>query len=797
MCSINHFFILYFAIFSLGSMAQTPENGILQGRVYNAKNNEPVPYATISIGESTKSSQSDTEGNFLFTDLKPGYTVVKATSVGFKTYMSAPFLITNAKKTNIDIPLEENQITLQEVTVQSSPFRRKEESPVSLRRIGTAEMERIPGSNRDISRVIQAFPGVSSTPAYRNDIIVRGGGASENRFYLDGIEIPNLNHFSTQGASGGPVGMINIDFVKEINFYSGAFPASRGNAMSSVLEINQLDGNKEKTRFKGSLGASDLALTLDGPAGKKTTYMASVRRSYLQFLFAGLGLPFLPTYNDCQFKIRTRINEKNEIIVVGLGAIDQFKLNLKANKTEYQRYILEYLPVFEQWNYAAGFVYKHYSQNGYDTWVVSRNHLNNAQYKYRGNIETDSLKILDYDSYESENKFRYERNARTSSGYKINLGLNLEQSNYYNRTFRQTFTGIPINYRSTLEFYKWGLFGQVSKSYASDRLSFSLGVRSDANSYSNEMNRLTRQLSPRFSVSYALSPRLSVSANTGRYYQLPPYTSLGLRNQTGDLVNKQNHIDYICADHLVTGIEYLPDATSKFSIEGFYKWYHKYPFSIADSISIASKGADYGTFGDEAVVSTSKGRAYGLEIFYQNLGLKGFNFILSYTLVRSEAENVRSGFIPTSWDNKHLLNITCMRSLKRNWDIGFKWRFVGGAPYTPWNIDKSSLATAWNAQGRAYPDYSRFNQSRLKAFHQLDIRIDKEYFYKKWSLRFYADIQNAYGFKSDEQDPLVRETGTDGAYLPATGDLARYPLKTLKSEGGGTVLPTVGLIVEL
>lgn len=782
-------------LLSWNAVAQV-NNGIIEGRLYNAQNNEPVPFATIVIWGSTQGVLSDEQGNFAINGIKPGYYELKVTSVGFKDYTSEPIQVTNAKKSFVEIPLEENQIELKEVTVQASPFRKREESPVSLRRIGISEIEKNPGGNRDISKVIQAFPGVASTPAYRNDVIVRGGGASENRFYLDGVEIPNLNHFATQGASGGPVGIINVDFVKEVNFYSGAFPANRGNALSSVLEFSQIDGNKDKLKFKGAVGASDLALTLDGPAGEKTTFIVSARRSYLQFLFSQLGLPFLPTYNDFQFKARTKFDEKNELTVIGLGAYDQSRLNLKANETEDQKYILNYLPVNDQWNYTFGVVYKHFGKHSYDTWVISRNHLNNIQYKYRNNIETDSLKILDYDSFESENKLRYERTMLSTSGYKVNVGANMEYAKYYNYTYRKTFTGLPYIYNSRLNFVKYGLFGQVSKSYIHAHLTLSLGIRADGNTYSKEMSNMLNQLSPRFSASYAITPKWIVNANVARYYQLPSYTTLGYRNSTGDLVNKNNGLKYISADHAVGGIELLPTEMSRLTVEGFYKWYRNYPFSLSDSISIASKGADFGTFGDEEVVSKAKGNAYGMEVLYQNMDLKGINLILSYTLVRSQSEDLAGKNIPTSWDNRHILNVTALRDLKRNWSVGFKWRFVGGAPYTPWDLDKSSLASGWDAQGRAYPDYSRFNELRLKSFHQLDLRIDKGYFFRTWSMSLYIDVQNVYGFKADEVDPLVRISAADGSFVPASGNPSRYQLKSLTETGGGTILPTIGVIVE-
>ena len=303
------------------------QQGTIKGRIYDASNNEPVPFANIIIFETTIGSSSDLDGNFIFTGLKPGFVRLAVSAVGFETKVTEDFQVTNAKTFFIDVALTPKDFELQEVVIKASPFQRNEESPVSLRTLQISEIEKNPGGNRDISRVIQILPGVASTPAFRNDVIVRGGGAFENAFYLDEIEIPNLNHFATQGSSGGPVGIINADFIREVNFYSGAFPADRGKALSSMLDMKLLDGNKDKMVYRGSIGATDLALTMNGPVTKNSTFIASYRRSYLQFLFDVLGLPFLPTYNDFLLKYKINIDQKNEISFLGLGSIDKFKLN--------------------------------------------------------------------------------------------------------------------------------------------------------------------------------------------------------------------------------------------------------------------------------------------------------------------------------------------------------------------------------------------------------------------------------------------------------------------------------------
>ena len=802
---MNRYILIIAVILISGSnilRAQEEGKGTIEGRIFNASNNEPIPFASIIIWGTNIGSISDIDGNFLFTGIKPGFQQLAASSIGFEDYISPEFLVTNAKNSYIEISMKEANIEINEVVVKASPFRKQEESPVSLRRIGIAEIEKNPGGNRDISKVIQSFPGVASTPAYRNDVIVRGGGPSENRFYLDGVEIPNLNHFATQGASGGPVGIINVDFIREVNFYSGAFPANKGNALSSILDFKQIDGNKEKTRFRGTVGASDLALTLDGPAGEKTSYIISARRSYLQFLFAAIGLPFLPAYNDFQFKLRTRFDQKNELTIIGLGAIDQFKLNLDANETPEQRYILSYIPVNEQWNYTVGAVYKHFGENGYDTWVISRNYLNNIAYKHEQN-NTELPRSFVYSSEESENKFRYERNTETKNKMKVNYGINLEYAYYKNKTFKGLYLSdslVTVDYEANLDMFNYGLFGQISKSYFKNRLALSAGVRFDGSTYDREMSNLLKTFSPRISASYMLSEKLAANFSTGRFYQRPPYTALGFKDNKGNLVNRGNGLTYISADHVVAGIDFSPDEKSKISIEGFYKSYRNYPFSVADSVALASKGADFGTYGDEELISIAEGRTYGIELYGRSLDLEGFNVIFSYTLVWSEFKNkglksTDRKYIPTSWDNRHLFNLTATRSFKRNWDIGFKWRYVGAAPYTPFDYEKSANIAAWDATGAPYLDYSRFNTLRLKPFHQLDIRMDKQYYFDRWSLMFYLDIQNIYNFKAFEPDRLVRESIVNPEVNDDEGN-GLYRLTYIPSEGSGTILPTIGIMIE-
>ena len=378
-------------------------------------------------------------------------------------------------------------------------------------------------------------------------------------------------------------------------------------------------------------------------------------------------------------------------------------------------------------------------------------------------------------------------------------GAGLEYAKYTNTTYQKVFVRdslLTLNYNSTIGLFKWNINGQVTRPFFNDKLTLSLGIRFDANNYNDQMNNMLNQFSPRFSASYGFVKKWFLNFNIARYNQLPAYTTLGFRDNKGTLVNDSLGIKYINVNHFVLGLEFLPKQNSKVSLEGFYKVYGNYPFSVLDSVSLASKGTNYGAYGDEPVTPTSKGRAYGFELYYRDANLFKFNVLVSYTFVRSEFTNFYDSYIPSSWDNKNLISLTVGRKFKHNWELGAKWRFVGGAPYTPYDENKSSLVSAWDAQGRGYLNYDKFNSLRLKSFNQLDIRVDKGFYFKKWSLMFYLDIQNILNYKAQQPDILVntQPDGTIVKYIDPQGN-ERYQLRYI-SNASGTILPSIGIMVD-
>ena len=791
MLRLHTLFVFLFFIFISAYGAQTYS---VKGVVTSRATGEGLPFVSMGIWNTPMGTMTDSLGNYFIGNLSPGMYRIQVSSVGYKTYVSPEFRISSYDYT-LDIALEESQVALSEVSVVAAPFRSSIESPIAMRVIGVQEIEKSPGANRDISKVVNSFPGVASAVGngYRNDLMIRGGGPSENKFFLDGVEIPNINHFSTQGASGGPVGIIDADLIREVNFYTGAFPVSRGNALSSVFDFKLLDGTPDKYTFKGTVGASEVALTSKGHIGNKTTYIVSVRQSYLQLLFSLLDMPFLPRYTDAQFKVKTRFSQEHELMVLGLGAIDDMKLNTETDpEDESKQYLLNYLPTIKQNTYTLGAVYKHYSGNHTQTVVLSRSFMNNSNIKYSDNDEssTDNL-TLRLKSDEIENHLRFENRSLVGL-FDLTAGFNVDYAVYRNNTFQRAFTDIPkeIRYKTDLGLFKWGIFATSGYKSADDRFSASFGFRLDACNYSSLTDNPFKQFSPRLSLSYNLIGNFFLNGSIGRFYQLPAYTTMGYQ-EDNVLINK-SRLKYICSDQAVVGVEYYINKWARLTVEGFYKKYTHSPLSLRDSIPLACKGTDYGVSGNEAASSTARGRAYGLEVMLRWFGMGRFTALASYTWYRSQFEDPATGiYIPSAWDYRHLFTLSGTYKLPKNWDIGLKFRLMGGAPYTPYDEYTSSLVPAWDATARPYYDYDRYNTGRLKTFYEADIRVDKSFYFKGVMLGFYVDLQNVLNFKYDNPPVLI---STGEKYVDNDGT-ERYRMKYIAQQSG-VILPTLGITVE-
>lgn len=815
---MKHFPFLLVVFFSF-LQAKAQNTGVFSGIVIDKQLQKPIQGAVVKLVQLEKSVVTDSAGKFQFSQIKSGYYSFIFSALGYSTQSKFNVTIASGNENTMVIELESTVQELSAVTVNSTNRNKSAkaatlETPLSVQRLTSEEIKANPGGNFDISRVIQALPGVggsSSSAGFRNDIIIRGGAPNENVFYLDGIEIPVINHFATQGSAGGPTGILNVSFIEEVKLSSSAFDARFDNTLSSVFEFKQKRGNSNRVQGNIRLSGTELATTFDGPIGKsgKTTFLASARRSYLQLLFKAIDLPIRPNYWDFQYKISHQLSKKTTLTLLGVGAIDEFNFAAPKEATPEKLYVLNSNPSIQQWNYTIGASVRHQLMNGYWNLAISRNAFNNQLDKYENNLgPIRGNRTLALKSSEVENKLRFDVN-QTFNGFKLSYGLVAQLVSFNNNTNQLISNAIvdnnnnivqpAINYNftSNIQFARMGAFTQVGKRFLENRLGLSAGIRFDQNTFTQTGMNPLKTLSPRVAASYVITDKITLNASIGTYFKMLPYTALGYRNNNNELVNKNT--DYTRSTHYVAGFEYLPSSATRFTLEGFYKQYNNVPVSVRNGISLSNQGADFNVLGNEAVNTTGKGKAYGFEFFAQQKLTQRFYGVLSYTWFVSKYTNANNTYTSSSWDNRHLLSAVIGYKMKRNWEIGLKFRYQGGVPYTPYDL----IASRQNylALGTGIPDYTNINTQRLNAFNSSDIRIDKKWYYKRFTLDLFVDITNWYLAKSPAQASYTFQrnstnTGfltTDGQPIQNNGSNA---IPFLLSNNDANVTPTIGFIIE-
>jgi len=801
-------------IFIFASFTSYSQTGVVRGRVVDKNTQEPIIGANLLIEGTGIGAATDLEGYYKIINVPVGSFNLVASAIGYHSFTKFNITLTSGNEQIINFEMVENATELNEVVVKFDKSKSASVAdmitPLSVQALTTQEIKSNPGGNFDISKVIQALPGVAGSPGgnVRNDIIIRGGAPNENVYYLDGIEIPVLNHFQTQGSSGGPQGILNVSFIEDVKLSSSAFGAQYDNALASVFEIKQREGNPERTSGNVRLSGTELAATLEGPAGNKTNYLVSARRSYLNLLFELLDLPIRPSYWDFQYKVTHKFNNKTTLTAIGLGAIDRFTLVAPKTSKPENTYILNSTPFINQWNYTVGFSLKRLIDHGYVNTSLSRNVFNNQVDRFENRIEEEAYRILKIRSQEEENKFKVDVN-KFINGWKITYGGMTQYvqyySDYYNRMVKEqtdeqgnvTVPGQEILFNTDLDFMKYGVYGQAANNFFNNRLLVSAGVRTDMNTFMDDGNNPLNALSPRISFSYSLNNSLTWNTSIGSYAKIPTYTVLGYRDAKGELANKS--AKYIRSTHYVTGFQLLPKEELKFVLEGFYKRYNDYPVSVKDGISLANQGGDFNAIGNELVISNGKGDTYGFEFSLQQKLVKNSFFVLSYTFVRSKFSGADRKMLPSAWDNRHLLSGLFGRKFKRNWELGVKYRFAGGSPYTPFDMPASQLNYA--TLGTGILDYSKLNTERLISFNQVDLRVDKKYNFKHTSLDLFVDIQNLFQFPSPSlPNYTFRRTADNSDFLTTDG-------QPLKQDGSNAIplilqeespffVPTIGFIFE-
>ncbi len=798
--------------------------GTIVGNVKDKNTQRNISSAIISIDKTSFNATTDADGSYIIENLPVGsYNVtVNINSYTEQTQFNIIVISGTPQQVNFELEKKNNKIEGVKVsgTKKQTAIASDVTTPLSVQRLTSVEIKSNPGGNFDISKVVQALPGVAGATggaSFRNDIIIRGGAPNENVFYLDGIEIPVLNHFQTQGSAGGPAGMINVSFIEDVKLSSSAFDAKYDNTLASVFQFKQRDGNSRKLSGNFRLSGTEVAGTLEGPLSKKTTFIASARRSYLQYLFQLIDLPIRPNFTDFQYKLTHKINSKTTISFMGLGAVDEFTTATTKKSSPENEFIQRSVPYIQQWNYTVGGTLKRLVNNGYYTVSLSRNMFDNSIDQFENKQQdNEAFRNLKLRSQEIENKLRFEYN-KVNGEWKWSAGASAQYVKFNNNLFNKfsifardnngnllldsSNNPIPVrlnnNYATAIDMFRFGLFGQLSRKFINDKLGVSFGLRTDMNTFTdNGMNPLNT-ISPRAAVSYALAPKWQVSASLGRYHKLPIYTALGFKDNTGTFVNKE--LDYLQSNHYVAGVEYLPQSDLRITAEGFLKTYNNYLVSDATGISLANLGTDFLAIGNENVSSTGKGRAYGAELFIQKKLTKTLFATASYTLVRSKFSGADGKLIASAWDNTHLFSGILGKKFKRNWEMGMKLRITGGSPYSPYNVQASRPQFVLN--GRGVLDYNNLNTLRLAPFWQFDFRMDKKFNFKKTTLDIFLDVQNALVTKNESAPNFVFERNeantdfktTDGNPLKADGSNG---IPVINIDRGAIPTPTIGFIFE-
>ena len=747
-----------FSIFSqqtgsvLGDAADKNTQSFIEGVV--------VKVIGTELGAVTKK-----DGSFEIKNIPVGTYEIQFTDVSYQPYIESNVVILPGKTMMLSVQME--GITTEEVVVESSRFQKPNDISTSFKSLTFEELRRSPGGFEDIGRIIQTLPGVAIGSDGRNDLNVRGGSPTENLFIVDGFQVNNINHFGSQGATGGPVSIINLDFVKEVNFLTGGFSAKYGDRLSSVVDINLRDGNLKKFSGKINLSGTGFGANLEGPlpTKNKSSWIVSARRSYLDLVFNAAGFSFVPEYSDFQARLHYHINKNNFLTFSSFGAIDVVRFN---NTTEQNKQDNERILTNNQKSYSTGIGLKTLlSANSFSNISISRNFSNYFFSKRDSNFN----ETFRNDSKEGDILIKAEYSLKAGNFGYINTGtggqtIKLDYDIYKEADtldFVDPVTGnkivVPaVTVREIKRTYKAFAYAELVKNFLG-RFKLAAGIRYDYFDLISHKN----YISPRASLSAVITPKLSLNLAYGIFYQSPSYIWLAA---TPDNLNLKD----IRADHYIAGLEYLFDESTKMTLEFYYKEYRNYPVSTVRPYQILANNSSFETensFGLESLISTGTGKTSGIELFIQKALTKTLYGTLSFSYSDAKYTAYDGVERRSDFDNRYIVNISGGYKLGTSWEFSAKFRFAGGRPYTPVNPLDGTI------------DFTNYNSQTLPVYHRLDVRADKRWYFSKWTLTTYIDIQNVYNRQNTgayRWDKFKKEIVTDKniGILPSIGISAEF-----------------------
>jgi len=745
--------------FLIPSSEASTKTGQISGIVTSATTGEPLPGATVMVDGTPRGTSSNINGSYKIMNVPVGIHTLKAQLLGYLPATRTDIVVNSIHPTEIDIALYESAIQTQGLIVTPDYFDRTAESKISTQVQSNEEIRRLPGAFEDVVRAISILPGVAQALPGRNDLIVRGGAPSENLYIVDNIALSNINHFGTQGASGGPLSFVNLDYVEATSFSTGGFGARYGNRISSVLDIDLRNGRSDKFGGKVTVSATQFGLNGEGPLNSDGTYLFSVRRSYLDFIFKAAGFAFVPEYWDFMAKANYSVGRNDRFSLLTVGAIDNVRL---FNDTPDKRFDNSKILASDQNQYIGGVSWKHLFGRGFSDISLSQN---TSEFKYS---QTDSLLQTVFSNNSQENE------TRLNASLNLNLARNTEltfggefvhayfDADLYLRPYVTSYgDSISLDKYFQSEATRGGGFMQVARNYGPFRTT--IGLRYDY----FDLIQDHHAYSPRLSTMYVITDKINVSFSLGQYRQTPSYVWL--------VANSENRkLKFITANQFVAGFEYIFRPDSKITLEAYIKKYYNYPASLSRPyLVLANTGAGYGgaqegfaAFGIDRLASEGKGRARGLELFIQKklsqVPCYG-TFSLSYN--KSQFSGLDGQMRLGSYDQRWIFNLGGGYIFNERWEFSGKFRYASGRPYTPFNSNGTQSADLYNSV-------------RLRANHSLDIRVERRFNYVGWGIISYIDIQNVYNRKAV--------------------DIPNFNERTGESENSSSIgiLPSIGLSLE-
>lgn len=747
---------IIFGLFFISLVINAQSTGTIIGKVVEKISRQPIPGVNVLLVDTQIGAATDIEGRFEINNVPIGNYQVRISAIGYTTSVRSDVVVNSARPTQLTIELVETVLELEGVTVTSGFFDSEPTEVISLKKFSYEEIRRAPGGFEDVVRALSVLPGVGQQSAGRNDLVVRGGAPSENLYLVEGFIFPTINHFGNQGATGGPLSFINLDYVEETSFSTGGFSAIYGDKLSSVLKIDLREGRSDRIGGKATISASQFGLNLEGPVEDKSNFIFSIRRSYLDFIFNAAGFNFVPEYYDLLGKYNYNIDNSNRISFLFVGALDRVKFN---NNDEDDIFDNARILGSDQNQYVTGISYDHLFRNGILTFSAGRSYI-----KF-DSFQNDTLlnPIFINNSIEAENELKGSLIYKLSSNAEINVGASVKFIDFqtdvlFPNNFITTFgdTLLQNNLTADKNFTKYGAYLQYSNLFF-NKLRFNLGGRVD---YFDAIDK-SFYLSPRFSASYNFNNLTRLNFSTGVYHQFPSYIWLAAGN---------NNLEAIKVNQYILGVSQRLTENLQVKLEGFYKDYKNYPAStLRPYLVLANTGAGYGgaeenfeSFGFEPLVSDGSGSAKGIELSLQKRSTgQGIYGLISATYAQTEFTGLDGVKRPSAFEQEWIFNISGGYIFDHQWEVSFKFRYASGRPVTPYNSNGTQ-------------SLSNYLTDNLPPLHTLDLRVDKRWDLGGLSLITYLDIQNIYNrsnvqnIRWDYKKMKVEDTSSIGI-LPSIG----------------------------